>query len=120
MTENTVKKTVHMKNVLLKHWGGGGFCGKYVFYPIIAKTFHKLFLSIFLYLVFSFQHIKHNQTDLDSMHSNVKQPNEDSNTKCTYLTFDLAVTLIRSFRRGIHPGALCHTPKNISSMDAEH
>ena len=40
--------------------------------------------------------------------------------KCTYLTFDLAVTLIRSFRRGIHPGALCHTPKSISSMDAEH
>ena len=40
--------------------------------------------------------------------------------KCTYLTFDLAVTLIRSFRRGIHPGALDNTPKNISSMDAEH
>ena len=34
--------------------------------------------------------------------------------------FDLTVTLIRSFRRGIHPGALCHTPKSISSMDAEH
>ena len=31
------------------------------------------------------------------------------------MTFDLAVTLIRSFRRGIHPGALCHTPKSISS-----
>ena len=31
--------------------------------------------------------------------------------KCTYLTFDLAVTLIRSFRRGIHPGALCHTQR---------
>ena len=40
--------------------------------------------------------------------------------KCTYLTFDLAVTLIRSFRCGIHPGALCHSPKNISSRDAEH
>ena len=40
--------------------------------------------------------------------------------KCTNLTFDLAVTLIRSFRRGIHPGALYYTPKNNSSMDAEH
>ena len=43
--------------------------------------------------------------------------------ECTFLTFDLAVTFIRSFRRGIHPicpVTLCHTPKNISSMDAEH
>ena len=34
--------------------------------------------------------------------------------------FDLAVTLIRTFRRGIHPGAVCYIPKNISSMGAEH
>ena len=40
--------------------------------------------------------------------------------KMTYLTFDLTVILIRTFRRGIHPGAVCYTLKNISSMDAEH
>ena len=43
-----------------------------------------------------------------------------SRSKCTYLTFDLAVTLIRILRRGFHPGTVCYTPKNISSMDAEH
>ena len=36
------------------------------------------------------------------------------------LIFDLDVTLIRTFRRGIHPGAVCYVPKNIPSMDAEH
>ena len=34
--------------------------------------------------------------------------------------FDLAVTLIRTFRLSIHPGAVCYIPKNISSMDAKH
>ena len=43
-----------------------------------------------------------------------------SRSKCTYLTFDLAVTLIRTFRRGILPGAVCYIQKNISSMDTEH
>ena len=76
--------------------------------------------STFLYLTFSFQQIKHNKNELDSIYSKVKTLMTIRIRKCTYLTFDLAVTLIRSFRRGIHPGALCHTPKNISSMDAEH
>ena len=30
------------------------------FYPIIVITFHKQIFSTFLYLTFSFQHIKHN------------------------------------------------------------
>ena len=40
--------------------------------------------------------------------------------KCTCLTLDLVVTLIRTFRRGIHPGAVYYIPTNISSMDVEH
>ena len=36
------------------------------------------------------------------------------------MTSDLVVTLIRTFRRGIHPGADCYILTNISSMDAEH
>ena len=43
------------------------------FYPIIAIIFHKLFFSTFLYLTFSFQHIKHNLNDLDTIYSNVKK-----------------------------------------------
>ena len=33
------------------------------FYPIIAIIFHKVSFSTFLYLTFSFQHIKHNKDD---------------------------------------------------------
>ena len=38
-------------------------------------------LSIFLYLTFSFQHIKHNYNDLNTIYSNVKRPNDDSSKK---------------------------------------
>ena len=41
-------------------------------------------------------------------------------SKCTYLTFDLAVTLIWNFRCGIHLGAVYYIPKNISRIDVEH
>ena len=42
-------------------------------YPIIAKTFYKLLFSTFLYMNFSFQHIKHYLNDLDIICSNVKK-----------------------------------------------
>ena len=48
------------------------------FYPIIAKILHKLFFSTFLYLPFSFQNIKYNYNDLDTMY---KRPNDYSNKK---------------------------------------
>ena len=41
-------------------------------------------------------------------------------TKCTYLTFDLTVTFIRTFRRDIHPGAVGYIPKTPPSMNAEY
>ena len=45
-------------------------------------------------------------------------PKRDSETEMHL--FDIAFILNRCFRRGIHPGAVCKAPKNISSMDAEH
>ena len=33
---------------------------------------------------------------------------------------DLIVTLIRTFRGGIHPGAVCYILTNFFSMDAKH
>ena len=39
---------------------------------------------------------------------------------CTYLTFDLTVTLNRKITLGIHPYIVCNSPRNNSSLDAEH
>ena len=39
---------------------------------------------------------------------------------CTYLTFDLTVTLNRKITLGIHPYIVCNSPMNNSSLDAEH
>ena len=39
---------------------------------------------------------------------------------CTYLTFDLTVTLNREITLGIHPYIVCNSPRNNSSLDAEH
>ena len=89
-----------MKILLQNH---GFFCGKYDFLS------HNSYYIPQTILFNSFQHIKHNKNDLDNTYSNVKNPNDESNTKMHL--FDLAVTLIRSFRCGIHPWPLCHTPK---------
>ena len=39
---------------------------------------------------------------------------------CTYLTFDLTVTLNQKITLGIHPYIVCNSPRNNSSLDAEH
>ena len=39
---------------------------------------------------------------------------------CTYLIFDLTVTLNRKIMLGIHPYIVCNSPRNNSSLDAEH
>ena len=39
---------------------------------------------------------------------------------CTYLTFDLTVTLNRKILLGIHPYVVCNSPRINSSLDAEH
>ena len=39
---------------------------------------------------------------------------------CTYLTFDLTVTLNRKITLSIHPCIGCNSPRNNSSVDAKH
>ena len=39
---------------------------------------------------------------------------------CTYLTFDLTLTLNQNINLGIHPYIFCNSPSNNSSLDAEH
>ena len=39
---------------------------------------------------------------------------------CTYLTFDLTVTLNRKITLGIHPYIVYNSPRDNSSLDAEH
>ena len=39
---------------------------------------------------------------------------------CTYLTFDLTMTLNQKITLGIHPYVVCNSPRNNSSLDAEH
>ena len=39
---------------------------------------------------------------------------------CTYLTFDLSVTLNRKITFVIHPYTVCNSLRNNSSLDAEH
>ena len=39
---------------------------------------------------------------------------------CTYLTFDLTMTLNKKITLGIQPYIVCNSPKNNSSLDAEH
>ena len=39
---------------------------------------------------------------------------------CTYLTFDLTVTLNPKFMLGIHPYIVCNSLRDNSSLDAEH
>ena len=39
---------------------------------------------------------------------------------CTNLTFDLYVTLNRKIILAIHPYIVCNSPRNNSTMDAEH
>ena len=39
---------------------------------------------------------------------------------CNYLTFDLTVTLNQKIMFGIYPYIVCNSPRNNSSLDAEH
>ena len=91
-----------------------------VFYHIIARYTINHFFSIFLYLNFECSILMIIRLIKKAFIAIQKTRIAILIRTCTYLTFGLAVTLIRSFRRVIHPGTLCHTPKNISSIDAEH
>ena len=39
---------------------------------------------------------------------------------CTYLTFDLTLTLNQKITLGIYPCVVCNSPRNSSSLDAKH
>ena len=39
---------------------------------------------------------------------------------CTYMTFDLTVTLNRKIMLGIHLYVVCNIPRNNSSLDVGH
>ena len=80
-----------------------GGCGKPLCHSILT---YKWFCSYWLHFVIE----KNYLLNLNAIFLN----------NCTYLTFDLTVTLNRKITLGIHPYIVCYSPRNTSSLDAEH
>ena len=67
-------------------------------------------VQVFLFILVAFCDLKKLFTTLNAIFLN----------NCTYLTFDLTVTLNRKITLGIHPYIVCNSPRNNYSLNAEH